>query len=582
MLRWFCRRFGGLRGVVWGVTGLLALLPPALAQQPPSDAEVRESQQRAAQEAQRQQDRERAQRERTPEVVLPRPQAPVDEDDGRPDLPCFAIGRVALKGDDAAPQFAFLGPALQALHPGPEPVCLGARGINRLMQRLQNQVVERGYVTTRVLAEPQDLKTGTLTLTVLAGRVRAIKRDGEGSERATLWNALPTGTGRILDLRDIEQGLENLKRVPTVEADIQIAPADLPGESDLLVRWQQDSPFRASLSVDDSGSDSTGKLQGNLTLSLDHWWTLNDLAYVSFNHDLSQPGYTGQGTRGRSAHYSVPWGYTLLALSIGRSSYQQTVPSLPGQAPNLYSGSSHHGEARLSWLLARGARSKTTASVSGWARSSRNIINDVEVEVQRRRTGGWELGLEQRLHLGAATVDLDLAGRHGTGLRQALPAPEELSGEGTSRMWLTTANAQLSWPFSVEQQNLRWSTTWRAQWNHSPLVAQDRFAIGSRYSVRGFTGDSSLAGERGWFLRNDLAFALGGSGAELYVGGDLGQVGGPSVAMQPGYRLAGAVIGLRGSFKRLSAEVFTGIPVVMPSGFNTPSHAGGFSLALSF
>jgi hemolysin activation/secretion protein len=113
-------------------------------------------------------------------------------------------------------------------------------------------------------------------------------------------------------------------------------------------------------------------------------------------------------------------------------------------------------------------------------------------------------------------------------------------------------------------------------------VAQDRFAIGSRYSVRGFTGDSSLAGERGWFLRNDLAFALGGSGAELYFGGDLGQVGGPSVNSQPGYRLAGAVIGLRGSFKRLSGEVFTGIPVLMPLGFNTPSHAGGFSLALSF
>lgn len=571
---------GGARCLAGAFSVLLAMLPPAMAQQLPSDAELRESQQRADQEAQRRQDRERAQRERTPEVVLPRPQAPVDEDDRRPDLPCFPIQRVALKGDDA--QFHPLGAALQALQPGPEPQCLGARGINRVMQQLQNQLVAHGYVTTRVLAEPQDLKTGTLTLTVLAGRVRAVKREGQGSERATLWNALPTGPGRILDLRDIEQGIENLKRVPTAEADIQIAPADLPGESDLLVRWQQGSPFRASLSVDDSGSDATGKLQGNVSLSLDHWWTLNDLAYVSFNHDLSQPGYTGQGTRGRSAGYSVPWGYALLAVSIGRSSYQQTVPSVADQAPNLYSGSSRHGEAKLSWLLARGARSKTTVSLTGWARSSRNVVNDVEVEVQRRRTGGWELGLEQRLHLGAATLDLDLAGRHGTGLRQALPAPEEARGTGTSRMWLGTANAQLTWPFSVDGQNLRWSTSWRAQWNHSPLVAQDHFVIGSRYSVRGFTGASSLAGEHGWLLRNDLAFALGDSGAELYFGGDYGQVGGPAVDTQPGYRLAGAVIGLRGSFKRLSAEVFTGIPVVMPLDFNTPGHAGGFSLSLSF
>lgn len=102
---------------------------------------------------------------------------------------------MALKGDDA--QFPQLGAALQALQPGPEPQCLGARGINRVMQQLQNQLVAHGYVTTRVLAEPQDLKTGTLTLTVLAGRVRALKREGETSDRATLWNALPTGPGRI-------------------------------------------------------------------------------------------------------------------------------------------------------------------------------------------------------------------------------------------------------------------------------------------------------------------------------------------------------------------------------------------------
>ena len=183
---------------LWWCCAGLAMPLLAMAQQPPGDAELRESAQRAAQEAQRQQERERTLREqrvRVPEVSLPRPQSPADDDDSRPDLPCFPIRRLALKGDDA--QFAELGPALQALQPGPELVCLGARGINRLMQRLQNQAVEHGYVTTRVLAEPQDLKTGTLTLTVLAGRVRAVKREGEGSERATLWNALPTGPGRI-------------------------------------------------------------------------------------------------------------------------------------------------------------------------------------------------------------------------------------------------------------------------------------------------------------------------------------------------------------------------------------------------
>jgi hemolysin activation/secretion protein len=347
----------------------------ALAQQAPGTPELRESEQRAAQETQRQQERERALRERAPEVSLPRPQVPLEGDDSWPDLPCFPIHRIALKGNDTA-QFTFLGPALEALQPGTEPVCLGGRGINRVMQQLQNLVVEHGYVTTRVLAEPQDLKTGTLTLTVLAGRVRAIRREGEGSERVTLWNALPTGPGRILDLRDIEQGLENLKRVPTAEADIQVAPADLPGESGLLVRWCQDSPFPASPSVDDSGSDFTGKLQGNPTLSLDHWWTLSDLAYVSFNHDLSQPGYIGQGTRALGVLLGAPgatrcWRRTRAGPALhpvrcaDRRSARRLWRQLRRDGRHASAGSSHPG-------LRRGCRLSQRAGDRGCWRERRH------------------------------------------------------------------------------------------------------------------------------------------------------------------------------------------------------------------
>jgi hemolysin activation/secretion protein len=46
---------------------------------------------------------------------------------------------------------------------------------------VQNAIIERGYVTTRILAAPQDLKTGVLMLTVVPGRVNAIRfADGEG------------------------------------------------------------------------------------------------------------------------------------------------------------------------------------------------------------------------------------------------------------------------------------------------------------------------------------------------------------------------------------------------------------------
>ncbi|WP_436295289.1 ShlB/FhaC/HecB family hemolysin secretion/activation protein, partial [Variovorax sp. LjRoot178] len=98
----------------------------------------------------------------------------------------------------------------------------------------------------------------------------------------------------------------------------------------------------------------------------------------------------------------------------------------------------------------RDQRRKTTLGLRGFRRSARNFINDTEIEVQRRVTGGWELGLAHREFIGQATLDANLAYRRGTGAFGALPAPEEAFGEGTSRFRLVSAELGLNgatlWP----------------------------------------------------------------------------------------------------------------------------------------
>ncbi|PSD22802.1 hypothetical protein C7E12_22645, partial [Stenotrophomonas maltophilia] len=37
-----------------------------------------------------------------------------------------------------------------------------------------------------------------------------------------------------------------------------------------------------------------------------------------------------------------------------------------------------------------------SAYARGWQRESKNYIDDTEIEVQRRRTAGWELGLTHK------------------------------------------------------------------------------------------------------------------------------------------------------------------------------------------
>lgn len=545
----------------------------------------------ANQELLRQQERERIlrqQQEQTPDVRLERPQVPTDL--GRLSIdesPCFKIEHILL-GGEAAEKFQWALAAASHAEDGTDDAaigrCLGSRGINLVMKRVQNAIVSRGYVTARVLAEPQDLSAGTLKLTLIPGRIRSI-RFAEGTDaRATLWNAVPALTGDLLNLRDVEQALENFKRVPTAEADIQITPAEgpdaKPGDSDIVISWKQGLPFRLSVSADDSGTKATGKYQGGATISYDNWWTLNDLFYVSFNHDLGGGDPGQRGTRGYTAHYSLPFGYWLLGFTSSSNRYHQAVAG--ASQTYLYSGESQNSDIKLSRLIYRDAVRKTTLSLRGWSRSSKNFIDDTEVEVQRRRMAGWDFGLAHREFLGSSTLDLNLIHRRGTGAMNALPAPEEAFGEGTSRPKIILADAQLNFPFVLGEQRLRYTGTLRAQWNYTPLVPQDRFAIGGRYTVRGFDGENLLSAERGWLIRNDLGLALWQTGQELYLGVDYGEVGGTSGQTLIGTRLNGAALGLRGGHKGLAYDLFIGQPLSKPNGFKTASTVAGFNINWSF
>ncbi|MCL2525412.1 MAG: ShlB/FhaC/HecB family hemolysin secretion/activation protein [Betaproteobacteria bacterium] len=534
----------------------------------------------AGQELQRQQERERALREQmeaAPDVRLQAPEKISSEALPEGETPCMIIREVVLK--NAAPDFAW---AQATVDPAGELAagrCLGTVGINHIMQRVQDALIARGYVTTRVLAEAQDLNSGILTLTIVPGRIRAIRFTPDSDPRANAWNAMPAAPGDLLNLRDIEQGLENFKRVPTAEADIQIVPGDAPGESDLLITWKQALPLRLTLSANNGGARSTGKELGSVTVSGDHLLALNDLFYASVNRDIGQ-SRARRGTRGHTLHYSLPYGYWLLSATSSENRYHQTVAGLSQNY--LYSGTSENHEIRLSRILHRDGRGKTSASLRGYLNKSANFIDDTEVEVQRRRMAGWELGLQHRAFIADAVLDLAAAYRRGTGAFDALPAPEQNFGEGTARPRILSADASLTIPFRLAGQTFRYLGNWRAQWNRTPLVPQDRFSIGGRYTVRGFDGESILMAERGWLIRNDLGWLIDASGQELYLGLDHGEVGGRSADLLVGKRLTGAVLGLRGGYQTLSWDLFTGWPLVKPDGFQTAANTTGFNLTLSF
>ena len=509
--------------------------------------------------------------------------------------PCFAIRSIKLNGDQAQRfQFALNKAIYQSKFK--LGLCLGSNGINYIMTLAQNAVIDRGYTTTRILASPQDLSTGELVLTVIPGRIHEIRYNLDNADQThvnrirRIQNEFPARSGDILNLRDLEQGLENLKRVPTVEADIQIVPAEAPNESDVVVSWSQRKvPVRISFNADDSGSHATGRYQGGVTLSVDNPLGLSDLFYVNYNHDLGSKdstvdidgNRTGSGTHGYSLHYSVPVGNWLIAFNQNYYRYHQAIA---GYDQNYdYNGSSENTDLGITRIIYRNSHRKIDVSARIWRRKSHNYIDDAEIEVQRRHTAGWAIGLNHQEYLGNAILNLSAGYKRGTGADHSLRAAEEEFGEGTSRMEIITLDASLMKPFRVGKYNFSYDTSFHGQWNKTPLITQDQVSIGGRYTVRGFDGELTLMGEQGWYWNNNLNWQYL-PGHQVYAGIDVGHITGRTSEMQLGKTLAGTVLGFKGQIKaggNWYYDVFMGKPIYKPQHFRTDKTTFGFNLNYS-
>ena len=85
--------------------------------------------------------------------------------------------------------------------------CIGREGINLIVKGLTAEILARGFSTTRLGIIEQDMSGGTLRLSLIPGLINEI-RSQNAETRGTWKNAFPTSAGQLLNLRDIEQGLE--------------------------------------------------------------------------------------------------------------------------------------------------------------------------------------------------------------------------------------------------------------------------------------------------------------------------------------------------------------------------------------
>lgn len=508
--------------------------------------------------------------------------------------PCFEIKKIRFEFGESLERknkntFAFLLSDINEPHfiVGQ---CIGTQSLQNLVKYAQNELIKKGFITTQIRVNPQDLTQGDLILSLDVGRVHRIISKDQSISKVEILSAFPLKGKEILNLKKIDQGLENLKRVSNRDVDIKIEPAlsedgsELIGYSDLIVSSQPYKHLGLSVNVDNSGSESTGEYIGSFGLSLNNPLHLNDVLNLNFSHSLDN--WHEDFNQSVYINYSLPFRNYELSATHNEYRYEQKAAGYSG--PILYRGETQQSNVMLSRMISRGTHHKTSIYGKAYQKENRNFIENIEIDVQRRKTAGWNAGIQHRQYLGNGLLDLNLDYRRGTGALNAKSAPEEnivdiygnpLPVEGYARAPLWSADIRYTQPFNISNQAIQYRLNWHGQYAPKILVPQDRFYIGSRYSVRGFDGELMLSGDNGHYLQQELSSNIA-MNTQLYMAIDQGWVSGSNSLENQDY-LMGGVIGARSYFKGLYLDAFVGHGLISPKILKREL-VSGFSLNFSY
>ena len=455
--------------------------------------------------------------------------------------------------------------------------------ITNIRNAFQRKLLDKGYVTSQVYIPEQNLNAGTLQFMVMPGRVEDI-RYSASSAHGPWRTAFSVRPGDILNIRDVEQGLEQMKRVSSQSVTMKLLPGTSVGTSIIELSIKQDKPVHGSISFDNSGLESTGVYQGSFTSSFDQVFRANDTFTMSLSGDLSGSGSI-KGTRAASLNYVIPHGKDTFSLSFSKSRYHQTIQSNPYNF--TYSGKSTTMKAKWNHVWSRTQREKRAFDISISTRHNHRFINDMEIPVQALRTTSMEFGVSNRKYIGNATLYSRLGFQWGIGALGAQPEHKASVAMGgpTSRyhMWLVDVDYRK--PFIMGHRPASFTSSFHGQWvqGGKRVYSVDTINIGNRYSIYGFDGEYTLIGDSGWYVRNEVSSVIPRLNTEVYLGLDVGAVYGKSTEALVGKTIAGTALGVRGNYASgLLFDAFVSTPLYKPQGYHTKKFYSGFTVGYRF
>ncbi|GKW17469.1 peptide transporter [Pectobacterium carotovorum subsp. carotovorum] len=511
----------------------------------PTDRDALELQQKALLEQAKQQ---RLSLENSTILTIPTVSAPTAKD-----AVCFPIQHIAFQDADALSM-----KDRATIQQRYQNRCLDLATIHNVVRETTNAYLNRGFVTSQAYLQEQDLSGGTLIISVSEGKIEAIRIDGETPLAIKM--AFPGLEGRILNLRDIEQGMEQLNRLPSQQVAIDIQPGKQAGSSIVyLKRTTQSRPVTVSLSADNSGQKSTGREQLSTHFTLDNPLRLADRWWLTASRDSAFSH--SYGSKALSGGMSLPYGYWTLGYQYAWNDFFQPIPI--GSSAYRYEGQSNTHRLSLNRTLYRDGKQKLALDSALSRRRTENRMAGERLGISSPTVSSASIGLSYSTTLAGGYFTLNPMLSHGLRSWGATDDTKENRGLPRSEFRKFSVSSSYFYPLAP---SLTFLTSLYGQTTPDNLYTSERISLGGEYSVRGFK-EQTLTGNRGFYWRNEVNWQfttlplLGDIALTTAV--DSGWIAGKTGKVDGG-NMTGASIGLSASSRWVSQSVSLGVPLYFP------------------
>lgn len=372
--------------------------------------------------------------------------------------------------------------------------CLTLSEIYELTKHVTNYYIEQGFITSQAIIPEQDLSSNQLLLQVIEGHVETIEI--ENSPERLVHQIFPHQQGKILNLRDIEQGLEQLNRLSSTKYTIDIQPGSQNGYSRVIIHQQGKKwPITSQLSLDNSGMKATGKklLAGSLTvdspLGFGEQWS------ASANTDID--GSSSHHNRYIVANLNIPYGYWSYRYQFYRNSTLQPFQTSGQQY--RYEGKNTNQQFDASRLIYRDGKQRLTLQGSLKHKNANTQLASQTLSISSPTLTSLSFTPQYSNTFGQGYFTFNPAAEWGISAFGA--SPDTLAKDSPRshyRKFSLSSSYQYFFP-----NGMTYLTSFYGQYSPDNLYGIERISIGGQYSVRGYH-EQSLSGNRGGYWRNEI------------------------------------------------------------------------------